>query len=165
MNQSERVVDGPAGCEDVGVDPYAQQLADAVDAILPTWVERCVARRVEQAGLVETPHLRQAVVLAGETARREVGPRLRALLDSDIDAQTTTPLAILRQAVEYPTSVLAEAGIPIVARDRFSETNFPADVYDLTPSKFADIDPSLADSGLAWGASKAMAHLQRHRPR
>jgi hypothetical protein len=67
--------------------------------------------------------------------------------------------------VIYPTRVLEEAGAPIVVRDQFSETNFPDDIYDLTPAKFADIDPSLADVGLAWGASKAMAHLQRHRPR
>lgn len=147
------------------MDPYAQQLADAVDAVIAAWVERCIALRVEQAGLAETPQLRQAAVRAGESARREVGPRLRALLETDIDAQSTTPLAILRRAVDYPTSVLREAGVPTVSRDRFSETNFPADVYDLTPSKFADVDPSLADPGLAWGASKAMAHLQRHRPR
>jgi hypothetical protein len=146
------------------VDTYAQHLADAVDAVVAAWVERCIALRVEQAGLVETPQLRQAAERAGETARGEVGRRLRALLDTDIDAQTTTPLAILRRAVEYPTSVLREAGVPMVSRDRFSEANFPDDVYDLTPAKFADIDPSLADPGLAWGASKAMAHLQRHRP-
>ena len=147
------------------MDPYAQQLADAVDAVIAAWVERCIALRVEQAGLVVTPQLRQSAVRAGEAARGEVAPRLRALLETDIDAQSTTPLAILRRAVDYPTSVLREAGIPTVSRDRFSETNFPADVYDLTPSKFADVDPSLADPGLAWGASKAMAHLQRHRPR
>lgn len=152
------------GREDVGMDPYAQQLADAVDAVLSAWVERCVALRAGQAGLAESPQLREAAVQAGETARREVGIRLRALLELDIDVQTTTPLAILRQAVVYPTLVLREAGVPAVSRDRFSESNFPDDVYDLTPAKFADIDPSLADPGLAWGASKAMAHLQRHRP-
>jgi hypothetical protein len=147
------------------VDPYGQQLVDAVDAVLAAWVERCVALRAEQAGLAESPQLREAAVQAGKTATDEVSARLRALLDKDIDAQTTTPMAIVRQAVVHPTRVLREAGVPIVARDRFSETNFPDDVYDLTPAKFADVDPSLADPGLAWGASKAMAHLQRHRPR
>ncbi|HEX4217096.1 MAG TPA: hypothetical protein VHZ02_01905 [Acidimicrobiales bacterium] len=147
------------------MDQYAQQLADAVDAALPAWVERCVALRAGQAGLAETPQMRQAAMRAGEAARQEVSTRLRALLELDIDAQTTTPLAILRQAVMYPTRVLQEAGVPAVSRDRFSESNFPSDVYDLTPAKFADVDPSLADPGLAWGASKAMAHLQRHRPR
>jgi hypothetical protein len=147
------------------VDPYGQQLADAVDAVLAAWVERCVALRAEQAGLADSPQLREAAVQAGKTATGEVSARLRALLDKDIDAQTTTPLAIVRQAVVHPTRVLREAGVPIVARDQFSETNFPDDVYDLTPAKFADVDPSLADPGLAWGAAKAMAHLQRHRPR
>jgi hypothetical protein len=149
----------------VAVDPYGQQLVDAVDAVLGVWVERCVALRAEQAGLAETPQLREAAVRAGKTATAEVSAGLRALLDKDIDAQTTTPLAIVRRAVVYPTRVLREAGVPVVARDRFSETNFPDDVYDLTPAKFADVDPSLADPGLAWGAAKAMAHLKRHRPR
>jgi hypothetical protein len=146
------------------MDPYAQQLADAVDAVLSAWVQRCVVLRAGQAGLAETAQLREVAEQAGETARREVGIRLRALLDLDIDVQTTTPLAILRQAVVYPTLVLREAGVPTVSRDRFNESNFPDDVYDLTPAKFADIDPSLADPGLAWGAAKAMAHLKRHRP-
>jgi hypothetical protein len=147
------------------VDPYGQQLADAVDAVLAPWVERCVALRADQSGLADTAQLGEAAARAGEEATDDVLPRLRAFLDRDVDAQTTTPLAILRQAVAYPTQVLLGAGVPAVVRDRFSEANFPEDVYDLTPAKLADIDPSLADPGLAWGAAKAMAHLQRHRPR
>ena len=146
------------------MDSYAQQLADAVDAVLAPWVERCVALRAGQSGLAETPELRAAAARAGQRAASEVGPQLRAFLDLDVDAQTTTPLAILRRAVAYPTRVLSEAGVPAVVRDRFREANFPDDAYDLTPAKLADIDPSLADPGLAWGAAKAMAHRQRHRP-
>jgi hypothetical protein len=152
-------------CQDGGVDAYGRQLADAVDAVLADWVERCVALRADQAGMAESLQLHEAAARAGRSAIAEVGPRLRAFLDRDVDAQSTTPLAILRQAVAYPTQVLRDAGVPPVVRDGFSESNFPDDVYDLTPAKFADIDPSLADPGLAWGAAKAMAHLQRHRPR
>jgi hypothetical protein len=41
---------------------------------------------------------------------------------------------------------------------------FPDDDYGLTPASFADIDPALAEPGLAWGAAKAWVHRRRHQP-
>jgi hypothetical protein len=99
---------------------------------------------------------------AAQAARLEIGAALRALLEADIDEQRTTPLTLLRTAVRYPTEVLEAAGVPGLERDRFAEEAFPDDIYDLSPATFADIDPSLADAGLAWGASKAFAHKKRH---
>ena len=149
--------------KDVFVDPFAEELADAIDSALPAWVERCVALRAGPAGAASSPQLAEAAVRAGQAAIADIGPKIRALLDADIDAQWTTPLALLRQAVVYPTDVLLEAGIPEVQRDRFSVDRFSRDIYGLTPAKFADVDESLADPGVAWGASKAMAHMRRHR--
>jgi len=144
---------------------HATALADAIDGALPGWVERCVARRlVEIPDLDEPSSARIAAdaVAAGERARAEVGPRIRALLDADIDEQRTTPLALLRTAVTYPGSVLAGAGVPPVARDGAQVRMFPDDVYDLTPATFADVDPALAEPGMAWGVAKAWTHRQRH---
>ena len=70
---------------------------------------------------------------------------------------------MLRDAVRYPTEVLRAAGAPAVDRDRFSTDRFPDDDYDLTPATWSDIDPSLLDLGIAWGAAKAFVHRQRHR--
>ena len=98
----------------------------------------------------------RAVVLA------EVASELRALLEADIDAQTTTPLSLLRQAVRFPTEVLRAGGVPPVQRDSFAEASFPDDDYDLAPASLADVDPDLLEPGLAWGAAKAMAHRRRH---
>ena len=75
------------------------------------------------------------------------------------------PLALLRTAVRYPTKVLHDAGAPVVERDKFSRERFPDDDYDLTPANWSDIDPSLLDLGIAWGAAKAFEHKQRHRPK
>jgi hypothetical protein len=36
-------------------------------------------------------------------------------------------------------------------------------VYDLSPAAFADLDPSLREPGLTWGAAKAHVHLARRR--
>jgi hypothetical protein len=98
---------------------------------------------------------------AGRRAQTEVAAGLKALLQTDIDAQTTTPLSLLRQAVRYPTEVLRAAGVPPVRRDAFAEARFPEDDYDLAPATLADVAPGLVELGLAWGAAKAMAHQRR----
>jgi hypothetical protein len=151
--------------QDGGMREHAMALADAIDVALPGWVQGCVARRLHDrpgAAASAPDRISAASRVAGEQARRDIGPRVRALLEADIDEQRTTPLALLREAVRYPTSVLRSAGVPPVERDDAQVRLFPDDVYDLNPATFADVDPSLADLGLAWGAAKAWAHRRRH---
>lgn len=143
---------------------YAAELAAGVDATVSTWVVASVARiMVAFAGGVP-PEVVAASEEAGRRAADEIGPAMRALLEADIDEQTTTPLALLRWAVRYPTAVLRSAGVPPVERDSFAETAFPDDAYDLAPASFADIDPALGEVALRWGAAKAFEHKRRHRP-
>lgn len=137
---------------------YAVALADAIELAIPGWVVRSVRLRLRG----EDSDVLAAAEEAGHRAAAEVGSRVRGLLEADIDAQTTTPLALLREAVRYPTAVLAAAGIPPVERDDFSRARFPDDPYDLTPARLADVDPVLGELGIAWGAAKAFAHKQRH---
>ena len=59
--------------------------------------------------------------------------------------------------------VLAAAGVPPVVREEYDEAHFPDDVYGLTPRTFTDLDPSLRDVALVWGAAKARASMVRHR--
>ena len=141
------------------MEPYATALADAIERVLPDWVVRSVARYTDD------PAVLARASDAGVEARAEVGPAVRALLEADIDDQRSTPLALLRSAVRYPTAVLREAGVPEVARDEFAVRAFPDDVYDLAPASFADVDPSLQEPGLEWGAAKAHTHLTRRRSR
>ena len=68
----------------------------------------------------------------------------------------------MRGAVRYPTALLRAAEVPAVARDRLQAQLYPDDTYDLTPGSFADVDPTVAEPGMVWGASKAYAHIQRH---
>lgn len=144
------------------VDATARALALAVEAALPAWVERSVERLLLAFAGDRDPDVMAEAGTAGERARMEVGARLRALLEADIDDQRVNPLALLRSAVTYPTAVLRRAGVPPVVRDDFAVAHFPDDVYDLTPASFADVDPSLHDLGVEWGAAKAWAHRQRH---
>ncbi len=147
----------------VGVEEQAQALADGIDAALPGWVERSVERLLLTFRGTADPVAMAAAREAGARARTDVGGRVRALLEADVDAQPANPLSIIRDAVRYPTEILRRAGVPPVERDDFSTARFPDDDYDLTPASFADLDPALAEAGFAWGAAKAWAHKQRHR--
>ena len=144
------------------LDERARALADGICGALPGWVERSVERLVTAYRGEADPAVMIEATEAAAGAAADVGARVRALLDADIDEQHTNPLSLLRQAVVYPTEVLRRAGVPPVERDAFAEERFPDDVYDLTPTSFADIDPTLADLGLAWGAAKAWEHRRRH---
>ena len=140
------------------LEEHAAALADAIDDVLPAWVERCVRSR-----LTSVPRdVAAAAREAGQRARTEVGAAVRELLERDIDDQKGNPLALLRAAVRYPTEVLLAAGAPAVERDKFSRERFPDDDYDLTPANWADLDPSLTELGIAWGAATAFVHKQRH---
>ena len=136
------------------MDEHARALADGIEAALPDWVVRCVTRFA--------PEARVDAEEAGRRAAADIGAAVRELLAQDIDEQHSTPLTILRGAVAYPTEVLRGVGAEPVDRDPYAVERFPDDDYDLTPATFADIDPALADLGIAWGAAKAFAHKQRH---
>lgn len=134
---------------------YGQQLADAVDLVLAGWVVRSVVRFRSD--------LRAEAEVAGETARCEIGQRLRELLATDLDSQRVNPLAILRSAARYPTAVLTKAGVRPVSREPFAVEAFPDDIYNLAVATWSDIDPALQDAGISWSAWKAHEFLRRRR--
>lgn len=142
---------------------YAEALATGIEHALAPWVVRSVST-VADAWRPGLGHeLQGPASVAGRRASTEVGPRVRALLETDVDEQSTGPLALVRQAVLYPTEVLNQAGVGPVVRDEFSERAFPADVFGLAPASFAELDPSLHEPGLMWGAAKAHVVLARRR--
>lgn len=131
-------------------------LADALVAALPAWSVRVVTA-------LGGPGLAAPGEAAGREAAAAIGPRLHRLLAADVDEQRANPLAVARQAVPWPTEVLRSAGVAPVARDDHDREHFPDDVYGLTPMTFADLDETLQEPGIVWGAMKAHVHLARHR--
>lgn len=140
----------------------AAELAAGVEAAMAGWVETCVRHRLVDFAGVADEQVMVAARSAGERARADVGSRVRALLELDPDQQWTNPLAIVRTGVAYPTAVLREAGVPPVVRDPLAAEQFPDDDYDLTPTRFADLDEGLFDTSIAWGAAKAFVVKARH---
>lgn len=144
---------------------YAADLVAALDGAVAAWVRRCVVDRYRDwAGEVPAALVDEAV-RAGDEARPVVVAAVAALVGADPEAQRTNPLSLLRDAVRYPTAVLAAAGVPPVVRDEFAERAFPEDRYDLAPASFADVGEQLHEPGLAWGAAKAHVVLSRRRAR
>ena len=140
------------------MEEQSASLVTAVERHLAGWVVSCVHRHTDDEAAVD------AARTAGVEAAAAVVEELRDLLARDIDGQRTTPLAVLRGAVRWPTDVLRTAGVPPARRDDFSIDRFPDDVYDLTPATFADVHPQVGDAGIAWGAAKAFTHRARHAP-
>lgn len=146
--------------DNAAMNTYATALADAVEASLPAWVGRAVASRLNDP---ITPETESEIEAAGALAARTIGPKLRALLELDIEEQWTNPLAIIRTAVEYPTPILSRLGVEAADRDETDRRLHPDDTYDLTPAAFGDLGPSVHEAGLVWGAAKAHLHLQRRK--
>jgi hypothetical protein len=85
------------------------------------------------------------------------------LLGTDVDAQRHNPLALLRTAAIASGEVLAQHGIAPVVRDDFEVRTFPGDHYRLVPASWGDVDPSLQEAGITWGAWKAATVMHRRR--
>jgi hypothetical protein len=144
------------------VDEYSAELLASTDRAVAGWVERCIRDRLTAAGEPFEPH-RAASAEAAGAARTQVRAELTALLELDVDAQRTNPLAVLRRAVAHPTAVLRAAGVPPVGRTEFDVRAFPEDVYNLSPATWRDVAEELQEPGLIWGAWKAKTVLDRRR--
>ena len=155
--------DGAPSWDEALADVGAE-LADAVAAAVPRWVERSVLDLVRAWSGAVPPEVADEARAAGAAAGREVGDGLRSLLAADVDRQWTNPMTIVRRAVPHAAGVLERAGVGEVERSAEDEAHHPTDRYGLTPQTFADVDPSLHELGIVWGAVKARAHLRRHRP-
>lgn len=138
------------------------ELASAIESHLQGWITGSILQRAQQAGVVLDADARERATQAGQRCRDEVGPKIRALLTSDIDDQRSTPLVLLRSATSFATEVLADWGVPHTDRDAYELRAFPLDIYGLSPASLADVHESLAEPGVVWGAAKAYLHRKRH---
>lgn len=146
--------------EDLFAEASTRLLA-TLDPLIVPWVERCVASRLGQGPDNWDAETAQAVDAAGRAAHEMVMPRLTELLARDAADQASNPLTVLREAVCHPTAVLEAREVPEVRRDEFDRRAFPDDRYALSPAGFRDIDESLHEVGLLWGAAKAHLILSR----
>lgn len=139
------------------------ELIAAVDRVVEGWLARtAMTVHVTHRG-APLPEFVEKVEAAARTGGRWTVERLRAALEVDVDAQRVNPLQILREAVRFPSQVLRDAGVPPAVRDEYDERINPEDIYGIGPAHWSDIDESLTEPGIVWGAAKASTVLQRRR--
>jgi hypothetical protein len=131
--------------------------------VLVNWLVRCVVTTAEHRTGSCPPELAAAAQQMAESTAPAVQEQIAHLLRTDVDNQRNTPLALLRAATAHPTAVLLGAGVPPTERDEFDRRAFPDDVYGLGPVTWADVDESLREVGIMWGAWKAAVVLHRRR--
>ncbi len=138
-------------------------LYEAIAPRLGPYVADAVRRQLEGAGRPVGAGEIAAGEVAAHRCEERVLPALRELLSADVDAQATTPLSLVRRALDEATVALMQLGLDPPVRDRFSLEAFPADRYGLYPASIAVLGPQVEELAITWGAAKAMAHRRRHR--
>jgi len=136
----------------------AAGLEQSLLATLPVWLEQQVRSR-----LPDVDSGRLAAEISATMA--EFASSLARVLRADVDDGAGNPLAVVRAATVRVTQLLREGGAVAVARDEFDVRAFPDDLYGLGPAAFVDVDESLHEPGLMWGAARAHVHLRRRRER
>jgi hypothetical protein len=147
----------------VTLESATNDLITAIDAVVDDWLVRCVVKVYESALGPVTAEVMSEAKIAATAGRAEVLSQLQAALTADVDAQKINPLQVLRNAVVFPTAVLAQFGVAPVERDEMDTRIMPADVYGLSPAHWNDVSETLLEPGIIWGAAKAQTVLQRRR--
>ncbi len=146
--------------EEATLKDLAAELADAFARSLAPWVLRAIELR--HSGPLPAEVASDAAAAAAEASTR-IATEIRELLETDIDSQWTSPLALARQVVPLVTAVLSRAGVAPVPRDADAKRLHPGDMYDITPGTFLDFGSDVHEHGISWGAAKAFVHLNRRK--
>lgn len=157
LQRARTVGDGtaaPVAEAPVPVDTAAVDTAAGSTAVGSTAVGG-IAAGIMQSGTPARDLLAEVdSAAAAATAATRSG--LVSLAMADVDAQRTTPLAVVRAATAGLTAVLRRAGV-VPDGDGPSD-----DPYRLVPGRWSDIDEELGQLALVWGAAKAASHARRH---
>lgn len=144
------------------MDPYSSRLLESCRLVIEPWLNAAFDRIVVSQSLTDAVDAtrRQAAV---EHAAALALEGLTTLFSLDVVAQRTNPLDILRRSTAPVTEELQRLGGSPIERDEFHLRSFPSDVFGLCPATWADIDESLVEAGIEWGAFKAASVIQRQR--
>lgn len=143
------------------MDEYSSRLLTTIDGVFDGWIRGLITNLVIFDAADSSMIERMSATIA---EAREVGMTgLRDLLNLDAEQQRSNPLAVLRMATQPVTRFLESVAVPPVQRDEFSRRSFPDDLFGLAPATWADVDPSLVEPGLEWGAWKAATIIGRRR--
>ena len=156
-------VPGSAEDDDHRFAELAASLLDCIVAAFPAWMLRTAGVRATRSGVALDRINRDRIEAVALMLATEITPRLKASLTADVDAGGPTPLSVLRSANGPLNDLLDELGVTPGSRDPFLVERFPDDRHDVGPAAFGDLDESVHEPGLMWGAARAHIHLSRRR--
>lgn len=139
------------------LEGYPRELLVAVEAAYPAWLTSQL-RTISGGSLSEV----EIADIVEVSARRAIND-LVALLQTDVDAQRSNPLHVLRLSTVLANQRLHDCGIAAPHRDEFELSAMPHDVYAIGPLTWKDLGDDVHDAGITWGAWKAATVLTRRR--
>jgi hypothetical protein len=139
------------------LEDYPRALCESVIAAYPS---RLTARITAIAhGDVSAEVIADVVKSCADS----VAPQLIELLATDVDAQRSNPLQVLRLSTVEANNVLKNAAITPPRRDEFEVSAMPHDEYAIGPLTWLDLGETVHEAGISWGAWKAATVLTRRR--
>ena len=154
------MVDQPGVSE---LDAYVQDLYRAVNNAVPAWISARVSEIASHSCDVRSSEFASALADVAEKTLQVVSKDLFSLLATDVDAQQSNPLHVLRTSTTSATRMLQGLGIPEARRDEYEVRAMPDDVFAIGPLTWRDLGEEVHDAGISWGAWKAATILTRRR--
>jgi len=154
------MVNQPEACE---LEPYADDLYQAVISAVPHWITTQVSE-IASLSIDETSQeFRSALAGVAEQTHHLVSQDLFSLLATDVDAQQSNPLHVLRASTSSATQLLQSFGATPARRDEYEVRAMPDDVFSIGPLTWRDLGEEVHEAGISWGAWKAATILTRRR--
>ena len=145
------------------LEPYADDLYQAVTRAIPYWITKQVSE-IASLSIDETSkEFTSALDDVAEHTLNVVSRHLLALLATDVDAQQSNPLHVLRASTKSATQLLRTFGATPARRDEYEVRAMPDDVFAIGPLTWRDLGEEVHDAGISWGAWKAATILTRRR--
>jgi hypothetical protein len=149
--------------EERELEPYADDLYQAVTRAIPHWLTKQVSE-IASLSIDETSEeFTSALADVSAHTLHVVSRDLFALLATDVDAQQTNPLHVLRGSTTSATQLLQAFGATPARRDEYEVRAMPDDVFSIGPLTWRDLGEEVHDAGISWGAWKAATILTRRR--
>jgi hypothetical protein len=149
--------------EERELEPYADDLYQAVTRAIPHWITKQVAE-IASLSIDETSkEFQSALTDVAAHTLHVVSRDLLALLATDVDAQQSNPLHILRASTTSATQLLQTSGATPARRDEYEVRAMPDDVFSIGPLTWRDLGEEVHEAGISWGAWKAATILTRRR--
>ena len=145
------------------LEPYAQDLYLAVTRAIPHWITSRV-QEIASMSIDETSkEFSSALAEVVQQTQSFVSEDLYSLLATDVDAQQSNPLHVLRTSTASATRLLQTSGVTPPRRDEYEVRAMPEDVFSIGPLTWRDLGEDVHEAGISWGAWKAATILMRRR--